>query len=179
MTNIAVSRRDDDLGDGSVPSTAQELAKATGGNARTENQLTALLKSISSYIPTEAITLYLAALAAVRDEADSSRLASTPSSDGDVVVVTVFFLLIPIFVWLVYAGRVKTGGKTLPLAPSKWPLWEMVAATVAFGAWSFALPDSPFMRLSWHNAAWSVFVVLAVSTALGLLAPILQRTLKA
>lgn len=148
MTNIAVARRTDDLGIGKIPKTPKEIARATGGNDRTESQLTAALKNIAGYIPTEVIALYLAALAAVRNsvspvaDPDLAARAGTITSpaNSEVGTLIVFIILTPIFVWLVYAGRVRTAGKSLPLTPATWPIWEMFAATAAFVAWAFTLP---------------------------------------
>jgi hypothetical protein len=188
MTNLAIARRDDALGAATVPRSTIQVAQATGGNPATESTASAALKNIATYIPTEVITLYLAALAAVRSGIVPSGTASTsavaktgaayPVSQSQVVTVIVFAILTPVFVWIVYAGKVKTAGKSIPVSPRKWPFWEMVAATIAFGAWAFSLPDSPFTRFSWYSLAWASFAVLVVSTLLGLLAPIVQRTLK-
>jgi hypothetical protein len=55
----------------------------------------------------------------------------------------------------------------------------MITATIAFGAWAYALPDSPFSRFSWYTVALGSLVVLIASTVLGLAAPIFQKKLKA
>jgi hypothetical protein len=129
--------------------------------------------------------LYLAALAAVRNGvtpevsrglADRAGTVRKPSF-SEITLVVIFAVLTPLFVWLVYGGKVKTAGKNLPLSPRTWPLWEMFASAVAFLAWAFAMPDSPFTRFSWYNLTWGAFVVLAVSTALGLLSPIFHGKL--
>ncbi len=191
MTDVAISRRTDDLGKGRPPKTAREISEATAGKPETDSTLTAAIKAVATYIPTEVIALYLAALAAVRSgvtpsipEAgaadDLAQRASilAPPSGAEVVTMVIFAFVAAAVVWLVYAGKAKTAGKRLPLRPDCWPLWEMFAATAAFLAWSFALPDSPFARFSWYNLAWATFAVLGVSTLLGLLAPIVQRPLK-
>lgn len=194
MANVAVARREDDLGakdaagESTLPNTVELLAEATGGQRATETTASATLKSIATYIPTEVIGLYLAALAAVRagggsqmeataSEADRVGSLNLPT-DGEVVIAVVFAVLTPLIVWLVYAGKVRAGGGRLPASPRQWPKWEMFAALVGFTAWSFSLPDSPFARFDWYNLSWATFVVLAVSTGLGLISPIAQRTLK-
>lgn len=94
-----------------------------------------------------------------------------------IVIVIGFLIAAPILVWLVYAGKVKTAGKPLPLPPRQWPAWAMIASLLAFAAWAYALPDSPFCRFGWYTEAVGAFVILAASTVLGLLAPIVQRPL--
>ena len=191
MTDVAISRRTDDLGTGRPLRTARELSEATAGKPETESALTAAAKAVATYILTEVIGLYLAALAAVRSgvtptipnasvSEDLAQRAAilTPPSTAEIRTTVIFAVIAPIVVWLVYAGKAKTAGKNLPLRPTCWPLWEMFAATAAFVAWSFALPDSPFARFSWYNLAWATFVVLGVSTLLGLFAPVFQRPLK-
>lgn len=195
MANVAVARRDDDLGqkdeagDPAPPTTMAKLAEATGGTARTETTASATLQSIATYIPTEIIGLYLAALAAARSGINpaTERASSTEAnrvgslslaSNSEVVIAVVFTIFTPIIVWLVYAGKVRAGGGSMPINPRKWPLWEMFAATAGFIAWSFSLPDSPYGRFDWYSVAWATFVVLAVSTGLGLIGPVVQRSLK-
>jgi len=55
----------------------------------------------------------------------------------------------------------------------------MFAATVAYAAWAFALPHSPFTDYTWYSSALSGLAVLVVSTLLGLLAPFFQKPLTA
>jgi hypothetical protein len=195
MANVAVARRDDELGqkdatgEPSPPTTVTALAQATGGTARTETTASATLQSIATYIPTEIIGLYLAALAAARaginpstekvTGTEADRVGSLNlASNSEVRIAVLFAILTPVIVWLVYAGKVRAGGGQLPVSPRKWPMWEMFAALAGFTAWSFSLPDSPFTRFSWYSVSWATFVVLAVSTGLGLLGPVAQRPLK-
>jgi hypothetical protein len=193
MANVAVARRDDDLGskdaagDPSPPTTVEEVAEAAGGQRATANAATSTLTSIATYIPTEVIGLYLAALAAVRAGVNPQRVSAATAedigtlnmpSDGEVTVAILFTVCTPLIVWLVYAAKVRAGGGAPPLSPRIWPRWEMFAATVGFVAWSFSLPDSPFARFSWYNVAWATFVVLAVSTGLGLIGPVFARQIR-
>ncbi len=182
MTNVAIARRTDDLGrqvqgTPTPPRTVTEVAKATGSAEQTENPGSAALKAIVTYIPTEVIGLYIAALASVR-AASAEPQSAAGNLSSELNTFWIFFILTPFVTWAVYSGKVKTAGKPLPLNPSKWPLWEMFSSTVAFTAWAYALPDSPFARYEWYTLALASFVVLVASTALGLVAPIVQRPLK-
>src|ERR1035441_3398409 len=112
MCNLAIARRNDELGTGTVPRTTLQVAAATGGTADTENTITAALKSVATYIPTEVIALYLAVIAAVRSGATSSGTRSTATalrtgvpftvSDAQVNTVIVFAVVTPAIVWMVY-----------------------------------------------------------------------------
>jgi len=123
------------------------------------------------YIPTEVLTLYVAVLAAIRQ---SQAVTTT-----DWVAFLSFLVATPVVVWLVYGAKVKALKKDLPLHFRYWPVWEMFAATVAFAAWAFALPQSPFTVYDWYSSSLSGLAMLIVSTLLGLLAPFLQRPLSA
>src|SRR5688500_2235553 len=68
MTNVAISRRKDDLGKGNKPRNAKETARETGEKPQTESAASAALKAIMTYVPTEVITVYVAVLAALRGE---------------------------------------------------------------------------------------------------------------
>jgi hypothetical protein len=184
MTDLAMLRRSDDLGVRPLPRTLAATAAATGGKPEAENSGTAALKTIATYIPTEVIALYLAALAAVRSATGVTTVShgiaqrtgsASHISGSELWTFGVFAVVTPLVVWLLYAGKVKTAGKKLPLSPRKWPWWEISASAIAFTAWAFALPQSPFARFSWYTLAWATFVVLVVSTALGLLAPVFVR----
>lgn len=174
MTNVAIARRTD-FGGATVPKSVKEVAAATAERADTQSAGSAALKSIATYIPTEVIVLYLAALAAVRADLGTKATAETVASQNELTTFWIFLGLTPVFVWLVYGGKVKTGGAAIPYLPAEWPMWEMIAATIAFGAWAYAVPDSPFTRFEWYTVALGTFVVLVASTALGLLAPLVQQ----
>jgi hypothetical protein len=124
------------------------------------------LNVLFGYIPTEVLTLYVAVIAAInsKDSATSSVTAAAWP------VFWAFLVTTPLVVWVVYAAKLKGAGKPLSL---QLPIWEMIAATIAFGAWAFALPKSPFSELSWQSGAAPI-VVLVTSTVLGLLAPLFQ-----
>ena len=185
MTNVAYRRRQDQQV-AAAPATPAEVASSTSDATETQSAATAALTSIATYIPTEVVALYVAALAAVAASnpsiaAESSAASTTGgsiASSADLVTFWVFVALTPAIVWLVYAAKVRNAGKPVPRAPRTWPWWEMIAATVAFATWAYALPDSPFTRFSWYTTALGTFAVLIVSTLLGLIAPIVQKPLK-
>jgi hypothetical protein len=188
LTNVAVARRTDDLGNGpdGTPRTPAEVAQATADAPTTQNAATSALRSIATYIPTEVITLYVAALAALAgsnpdipaQQSDVAQTGGSVASSADFVAFWVFVALTPVIVWLVYAAKVRSAGKRLPSRPVSWPWWEMVSSTVAFAAWAYAMPNSVFTRFAWYTAAVGTLVVLVVSTLLGLIAPLVQRPLK-
>lgn len=178
MANVAYVRRADVhvpqvAPANAAPQTLGQLELATAGTAESQSAVTTALKVIVTYIPTEVLTLYVAVLAAIQDPNRKSHNA---------LWAAFYFFLIatPLVVWLVYAAKVRAASKPLPLAPKTWPVWEMFAAMVAYAAWAFALPDSPFKYYGdWYSPALAGVIVLIISTLLGLLAPLFQRPLPA
>jgi hypothetical protein len=167
MTNAAVARRADFQPMNDVPKTRGEVARAAGGAAIAEtNPVNTALQTVVMYLPTEVLTLYVAVLAATEA---SSRWSS----------FFVFLFATPLIVWMVFAAKLKSENRPLPLAPTTWPVWEMLAGTIAFVAWAFALPTTPFSMLAWYSPGLAGVAVTIASTLLGLLAPLFQRPLKA
>jgi len=175
MANVAYVRRIDVAIDAvpanSAPRSLKQIELATAGTPDSQNSVTTALKVIVTYIPTEVLTLYIAVLAAIQDP---NRLSSRSSW----IAFYCFLIATPIVVWLVYAAKVRAANKHLPIKPRAWPMWEMFAATVAYAAWAYGLPESPFKDFTnWYSPALAGLVVLVVSTLLGLIAPVIQKPL--
>jgi len=152
---------------------AQPTGSAPAAASSSATSVSAALQVITTYIPTEILTLYVAVLAALRNPT-THRVSDASAT----TTFWVFLLVTPLTVWLVYAAKLKAlgDGRRLPSRPSAWPVWEMSAATIAYTAWSLALPDSPFVDAGITSAIGGV-LVLITSTLLGLAAPVFQRPL--
>ncbi len=183
LANAAAARRPDLAPLDTVPKGLEEIARAAatsptanpparagGGPSKSSAQMDTAFSVLFGYIPTEILTLYVAVLAAVHQTDTVTR--------ADWIAFWTALVGTPIVVWLVFGAKVKAAGKPLPLRFRAWPVWEMVAGTVAYCAWAFALPDAPFSEYSWYSSALSGVAVLVASTILGLLAPLFQRPLK-
>ena len=190
MANAAAARRPDTAPIGQVPTSLDEIAKASttppsvtppgpapaGTPETTQSSVDTALNVLFGYIPTEVITLYVAVLAAVQH----TTAVSTTEWTTEWTTFCIFLVATPVVVWLVYGAKLLHVKKTLPVSFGSIPIWEMVAATCAFAAWAFALPNSPFASFpSWYSPGLSGVAVLVVSTVLGLLAPFFQRPLTA
>jgi hypothetical protein len=183
LASAAIARRPDFAPQESVPRTRGELVEATKGATSADNDLTHLMKLLTAYSPTEVIALYIAGLGVARDLEERLQ-RERPAFDVLFMPLEwwnffAFLVLSPIVVWLVFAGKLLASGKPLPIAFRTWPLWEMIAATVAYAAWTLALPDTPFDGFWWYSQATAGFAALFVSGALGAIAPFFQRTLPA
>jgi hypothetical protein len=183
MTEVALQRREDIGTAGYVPKTLGEVAGATAGKEKPDTAFNTALKTVVTYVPTEIITLYLAFVAAFVPQASATGAKTAGAAEAAVAATTAnartpeslfwaFLAFTPLATWLVYAAKVITAEKPLPLPPRTWPVWEMVAATLAFAAWAVALPDQPF---TWIRSSVAGVFVLATSTILGMLAPLFLR----
>ncbi len=128
-------------------------------------------KQVASFIPTEIITLYTAALAITTDNA-------TKVSNGQVVAFASLLIATPIIAWILYATNCRAQNKPLPLRPKVWPWQEMTIASVAFVVWAGMLPATPFKNFSWYTAALGGFVGLVFTVAVGLVTPLLPGKIK-
>lgn len=115
---------------------------------------------VVSYIPTEVVTLYVVVLGIIAKDSEKA------------LALISFLAATPLMVWLVYAVRERESDHPIPWKPSEWPLWEMIAALVAFAAWSAALPGSPVH--SYFREAYTTIALLVVSVLL----PMLSRLAK-
>jgi hypothetical protein len=193
LTNAATARRPDFAPLNRVPNGLSEIATAAAGmpaahqaggaqptDATTAaNGVNTAMQVLFGYIPTEVLTLYVAIVAAIHSSAsgNGSDAAKTITS-GDWINFFSFLVATPIIFWVVYAAKLKSAQKPIPLGFSTWPLWEMIAATVAYTAWAFALPETPFLQFTqWYTPALGSIAVLVASTVLGLLSPLFQNPL--
>lgn len=174
MTNVAFARRKDVAPIDEAPKTVDEIAAAKADKPGTQGGGSSTLAAIAAYIPTEVLTVYVAVVAAL-----GTGTAAAAASGAGWLSFLLFLVFTPLVVWLVYAGKVRRAGKALPVALRRWPKWEMFAATVAYVAWAFALPGTPFSAFGWYSTAIAAVVVLVATTALGLIAPVVAQNLDA
>ncbi len=198
LMNAAAARRPDFAPLGEVPKGLDQIARASRTPPASEDtaaagqpaptQVDTTLNVLFNYIPTEVLTLYVAVLAAIQPGVSSTALAAPAQSSVPPLVLPaaapnlwipfwIFLVATPIVSWLVFAAKIKAAQKPIPIRMRTWPMWEMFAATLAFVAWAFALPSTPFSSLAWYSTGLAGIVVLIVSTLLGLLAPLFQRPL--
>ena len=128
-----------------------------------------VLAGLTKYIPTESITLYVAAV------------SSLPALKETVVTATntywFFVCLTPILLLLLFLGHLANAGKDWKISVAHWPWWKIVASTVAFSVWALAVPGNP---LNFTDSAMSGviagFAALFVSTFLNILTPFFEKT---
>ena len=131
-----------------------------------DNRVTNALTALVGYIPTEVITLYVAALSA------EAALHSTFAVIDAATILWFFVGLTPLLLLLIYLSKVAATGDKLP-GPREWPWWKMVAATTAFFVWALAVPGNPYLKDA--AAAVAGFGAMLVSTLLSVMTPIFER----
>jgi hypothetical protein len=141
-------------------------AVAKKGAIPTPPSQDSVLAALTKFIPTESLTLYIAALSA------QISLAQLVSWISPIFIFWFFVVLTPILMLLIYLGQLNTAhGKIESILDIPW--WRMIASTIAFLVWAIAVPGNPI--LSQDNAAGGVVAGLAaivVSTVLNLLSPL-------
>jgi hypothetical protein len=128
-----------------------------------DNTITNGLNALTGYIPTETLTLYVAAISA------SSALTQISSYINDKSLFWFFAIFTPIVIYLVYHGKSKKAGLSLP--KTDLPLWKMSAGFVAFLVWALAIPNNPYIHGEVAGIA-AGFLALFCSTVLTLLEPL-------
>lgn len=124
--------------------------------------------ALSRYIPTESITLYVAAVSA------SPALSSTFPSWNPVYAYYFLAFLTPVLLLLLFLGKNRILNKDLWKQPRSWPWWYMVASTIAFCAWSLAVPQNGVIPDTETSRVLGAFAALVVSTLLSTAAPFFE-----
>lgn len=175
MANAAVARRPDYPPLERPPQTAAERAEAASRDQTSENRVSTALTTLTTYVPTETLTLYVALVAALQPAANETN----PSTTGSWIAFWFFLFFTPLAVWVTFATKLVSDKKESPLRLRFWPKWEMIAGTLAYVAWAIGLPDSPFSDFAWYSSSVAGFAVLITSTILGMVAGLFQRPIEA
>ena len=138
----------------------------------TENQTSSTINkaadALIKYIPTEIITLYVAATSA------GPGLKVLFGGHGNrQILYWGFVCLTPIALLLLYWGSLQAERKPFP-SISNLPWWKLIASTIAFGVWGLSVPRNPFVSEPIAGVA-AGFLAGFVSVFLNILAPIFER----
>ena len=124
------------------------------------------LDGLVKYIPTESITLYVAATAAMSSLTATFPYLTTSRLYWGFVVLT------PILFLLIYVGKRRSQKlRPLPKSYAQWPWWKLFASTVAFGFWALAVP--PLVSTD-PGKVVAAFGALLVSTLLSLIGGVVE-----
>jgi hypothetical protein len=115
---------------------------------------------LTKYIPTETVTLYIAAMA-IKDQLASLRLGITPIS-----IYVAGAVLTPLILFLIAYGKARASGGIFSAISLAWPA---SAAVIAYLVWALAIPgliDNPAIMVV------AGFGAVLVSTFLALFEPV-------
>jgi hypothetical protein len=143
-------------------------ARAATEVAVQDNPVTTTVNALVKYIPTEVVTLYVAAASSTQ-----AVRSAVPTFDGR-FTYWAFAVLTPIILLLVYASKRASSGLVILPPASQWPWWKMSAATIAFLVWGLAVPGNPYITGD-AGAVMAGFGAIIISTLLTLLEPIFER----
>lgn len=136
--------------------------------AAQSNAVTESLESLVKYIPTEAVTLYVATLSAAH------LLRSVMPGFDARMIYWAFFLVTPGLFLFVYASKRASDGMAPLPSMKEWPWWELFACTVAYAVWGLAVPGNPYVDNALVGAV-AAFGAVFISTLLTLAEPIVLR----
>ncbi len=129
----------------------------------------AAIEALIRYIPTEIITLYIAASSAMAALKKTFPIVTEANTYWFFVVAT------PLVFMIIYAGERRSKGLSVVPMPHKWPWWKLVASTIAFAAWALAVPTTPYLT-GVEGGAIAGFLATFVSVGLSLLAPLFEKS---
>ena len=138
------------------------------GQRKTEPKSSAAFEALARYIPTEIVTLYIAAasaMAALKEVIPAINVTNTYW----------FFVFITPFVFLVVLGGKRVANNETPWPGfGNLPLWKLFAATIAFAVWALAVPTNPYLTGA-AGGAIAAFFATFVSVLLSMFAPIFEK----
>ena len=140
--------------------------KKEAAGQESASPLTTALKMLRGYIPDEIISAYI-------------LIGSLVSGTGfKVIPYYCFIVLTPLATWGAYVSKIKEMNKTNSASYKAMPVWEMMAALIAFAGWGCALPGNPFEGIEGYSPQVGVGVAVMLLIAVSILAKAFQNKLK-
>jgi hypothetical protein len=156
------------IAESQVESLANNLLPLATQQPMEGGQGSTALDNLIKYIPTEAVTLYLATVSFIASLEAKLKQAITP------LVFWLFVALTPLLFLLIYIGKRRSAGlKALPDVKD-FPWWKLIASIIAFSVWALAVPGGPYLSGTMAGAL-AAFLALFVSTFLSVLEPVFER----
>jgi hypothetical protein len=134
---------------------------------------TGVVTQITRWIPTETVAIYVALLPLL------APITHGTSYNSRWILFTLMAAANPVVVLLLALAKAKEVDNShhLPTWPGfSVPFFAMVASTVAFSAWAFALPDTPLGGISGYNTKWNIAILTGVTVGVALIANALHRS---
>lgn len=150
--------RDMRLQQGTVEVAPDDAPRAPVAATATADGFDALVK----YIPTETVTLFVAAMAAL------PALTEVAPGTTPWMLYAASALLTPVILVLIAYGRHRQSGEVTAFKARAWPI---VASLVAFLVWALSVPGL-IPDANWAGKVLAGFGALFISTLLSILEPV-------
>jgi hypothetical protein len=125
-----------------------------------------IVDQLTTFIPTETITLYVAYLAALGAiSIPSGQHIWNVDFTSRWIGVAGFALVSSLLAIGLTYGKARQSQRVFT-----WPIFELITAPVAFAAWAVALPDTPLSAFKGYRVEIGAFIVLSVTVALAVIA---------
>jgi hypothetical protein len=150
-----------------------------GGRARRRTRRpgevpTNIINQLVMWIPTEAITLYVAYVALFDPVKPKKRI---PVCANDFTPRWIgFWIFVSLASFIALGGYVGKRRLMDPQPKFELPVFAMFVAPLAFAAWAAALPDTPLQDVCGYKAAFGGYAVLVATTAITFLAWMLGKS---
>lgn len=144
------------------------IAPGEGAVPDNDNAVSNALSMLVKYIPTESVTLYVAAVSA------TAALKGFRPWLTEYHIYWFFGVFTPLLFVLIFLGKRRASQLPTIPAPREWPWWKIFAATVAFLVWALAVPGNPYVRGDTGGAV-AGFLAIFISTVLSVLEPLFDR----
>jgi hypothetical protein len=125
------------------------------------------LDALARYIPTEAITLYVAACSAM------AALKAKLPAPAPYWVYWTFVILTPLLFLIIFVGKRRSAKLSALPRFGQLPFWKLFASVTAFAVWALAVPGTPYLTGE-VGGVIAAFLALFISTFLTLLEPIFE-----
>ncbi len=119
------------------PIAAISSSGAPSGGARINPPPSDFLSSLTKYIPTESITLYVSTVSA---QQSLEAIGLTPK-----FTYWFFVGLTPLLMITLFLRQLAISKKNWRIQPAELPWWRIVASTIAFMTWALAVPGNPII----------------------------------
>jgi hypothetical protein len=140
----------------------QKLGVSGGSDDKGALAARADITSLTDYVPTEILTLYIAGVAAIQNY----KFPETDHVTGRLLLAAIFWLCIVVCIIWVIAGVFLTSKKW---PPARSYIWPACAAVIAFAVYAVAIPDSWIALRITYGTLFASIGVLIVTPLLYLL----------
>ena len=122
-----------------------------------------VVNQLVAFIPTEIITLWVALIAVLNDPKapTGKKLCHADWSTHWYCAIGFAVLASLLVLGLAYRKFKDTEGIDF-----KWPVFQMLAAPIAFMAWAISLPEGPLRSACWYSEEAGAFIVTVATVAI-------------